>query len=105
MSVNKSSTLNEHFETNNYTEETLSYLKNLKNNHGLDPEVFKHFEDKVLAIIDKNPGSEDIVNNELEKTNLMVEASADSYTRAFRSILNWDSINNMDYNPDEDMVA
>lgn len=53
----------------------------------LDPELFAQFERRITQIIGENPGSEEVVAGELEKTWLSVEALFSNYDRRFRSIL------------------
>lgn len=94
--------LNEHFENNTDVAKTLEHLEKLRW-MDIDPAILEHFENRVLWILEKNPEAGDIVNNTLEKTNLSIEITKQSYASAF-----WDIINNPGYeesNEDENYVA
>lgn len=100
MDKNKSKTLNEFFELSNPNITT-----NLENLRWLwiDPSLLLYFEDRIKKIIWENPGSEDIVVRELEKTWISVENLFASYNREFRSILS-NAANDSYINPDENLL-
>ncbi|MGE4444378.1 MAG: hypothetical protein AB7E37_05300 [Candidatus Altimarinota bacterium] len=86
MAKNKESkTLNQSLDAQMHPE-IQANLENLKG-LGLDPELFAQFERRITQIIGENPGSEEVVAGELEKTGLSVEALFSNYDRRFRSIL------------------
>lgn len=100
MAKNDSKTLHESFQQ--LSPNIKSDLENLKW-LWIDQNLFLQFEDRIKKIIWENPGSEDIITSELEKTWLSVENLFASYNREFRSILSIAA--NDDYiNPDENLL-
>lgn len=99
----KSEKLDSHLESHQTesVREKLAWLKAL----GIDAEVFAKFHDKIEGILEKSPGSEDVVAGEIGKLWLVMENTMSAYWRTFRSIIS-DSANNLDYNwPDESLVS
>ncbi len=99
----KSEKLDSHLESHQTesVREKLAWLKAL----WIDTEVFAKFHDKIEGILEKSPGSEDVVTGELWKLGLVMENTMLAYWRTFRSIM-MDSANNLDYNwPDESIVG
>lgn len=70
---------------NHIDESVLERLENLK--AFIDPELFQAFHDKIVGIIQENPQAVAVVQNELDKTSLSLEQSAQNYTRTYQGIL------------------
>ena len=70
---------------NHIDESVLARLDNLK--AFIDPDLFQGFHDKIVGIIQENPQAVAVVQNELDKTSLFLEQSAQNYTRTYQGIL------------------
>lgn len=98
----KSERLDSHLESHQTQDvmEKLAWLQAM----GIDAEVFARFQSKVVGILDKNPGSEDVVAGEIGKLCLTMENTLATYKRTFWGLMMAAS-NNPDWNPDESLVA
>jgi hypothetical protein len=71
----------------------------------IDPSLFLSFQERINDILKKNPGSENIIASELDKTSLAVSNSFATYKRAFQSIMTNASNDDMFHNPDENLIV
>lgn len=84
--MNESKALNEALENAPISSDIIQKIESLKN-LWVDTTLLEAFHKRILGIIQENPQAEEIVQNELDKTSLFLEQSAQKYTRTYQGIL------------------